>query len=203
MQDIASGIKNKSNETVGMPSMEIHPTDIDGAFLIKPDIFRDHRGVFFETYNREKFLKMGIDDVFVQDNFSSSSAGVLRGLHFQYPPYEMSKLVRCNKGRLFDVVVDMRRASPSFGKWIGIELNDQDHAMLYIPQGCAHGFYALEDCELMYKCCAMYSKEHDAGLAYDDPDIGINWPIRDERLILSDRDKAHPRLSEILDRLNQ
>lgn len=183
--------------------MQKFSTDIDGAFIIKPDIFRDHRGIFFETYNREKFSEMGIDDVFVQDNYSSSSAGVLRGLHFQYPPYAMSKLVRCNRGRLFDVVVDMRQESPSFRKWIGVELNDRDHAMLYIPQGCAHGFYALTDCELMYKCSTLYHKQYDAGLTYDDPDIGIDWPIQDDLLILSDRDKAHPRLHEIVGHVNQ
>lgn len=183
--------------------MERIDTPIHGAYLIKPDVFQDHRGIFFESYNKEKFAAIGIHDEFKQDSYSSSIAGVLRGLHFQYRPHGMSKLVRCNRGRLFDVAVDMREDSPSFGTWFGVELDDQDHTMFYIPEGCAHGFYALTDCELMYKCGNVYSKPHDAGLAYNDPQIGIEWPIQNDLLILSDRDQAHPGFDVIAKRFNQ
>lgn len=176
-------------------------TEIYGAQILEPDVFKDHRGVFFEVYNRDVFTQMGIHDTFVQDNHSSSVAGVLRGLHFQYPPHGMSKLVRCTRGALFDVIVDMRKRSPSFKKWMGVELTGDNRRMLYIPQGCAHGYYALADCELMYKCGAMFHKPSDAGIAFDDPELGIQWPLHGRELVLSERDRHHPTFAEVTSRV--
>jgi dTDP-4-dehydrorhamnose 3,5-epimerase len=176
-------------------------TEIFGAFIIEPDVFTDHRGLFFETYNYEKFVALGIEDNFLQDNFSASKQGVLRGLHFQFPPKPMAKLVRCGRGRLFDVAVDMRQDSPTFKKWFGVELSAENKKMFYIPAGCAHGFYALEDCELLYKCSNVFQKELDAGFRWNDPEIGIVWPLIGEPVI-SERDAAQPNFSEIVVRAN-
>ena len=176
-------------------------TDIAGCWILVPDVFPDHRGLFFESYHREKFLDVGIHDTFVQDNHSVSKAGVLRGLHFQYPPHAMSKLVRCTRGKLFDVVVDMRKDSLSFKKWIGVELSEENKRLLYIPEGCAHGFYALTDCELLYKCGAIFHKESDAGFRYDDPEIGVVWPLMSSEPILSERDQNQPLFSEVVDQV--
>jgi dTDP-4-dehydrorhamnose 3,5-epimerase len=175
-------------------------TSIGGAVVIEPDVFEDHRGMFFESYNRKKFVALGITDEFVQDNHSESKKGVLRGLHFQFPPKPMPKLVRCTRGRLFDVVVDMRRDSPTFKKWFGIELSETNRKMLYVPVGCAHGFYALEDCELLYKCGALYDKTLDGNFLWNDPEIGVAWPLDGEPL-MSERDAKAPRFSEIVERV--
>jgi dTDP-4-dehydrorhamnose 3,5-epimerase len=177
-------------------------TEIEGCLLITPDVFEDHRGVFFESYSQATFGEIGIHDVFVQDNHSVSKAGVLRGLHFQYPPHAMSKLVRCTRGSLFDVVVDMRKTSPTFKAWVGVELSEENRQMLYIPEGCAHGFYALTDCELLYKCGALFDKTSDGGFRYDDPMIHVRWPLMDAGMILSERDQNQPSFSDILDKVN-
>lgn len=182
--------------------MKKNATDIHGVWMIEPDVFKDHRGIFFETYNRDTFHDMGIGDVFVQDNHSTSHSGVLRGLHFQYPPHRMSKLVRCTRGRLFDVIVDLRQDSPTFRKWTGIELNEENKRMIYIPQGCAHGFYALTDCEVLYKCGGVFHKPSDGGIAYNDPDVGVAWPIGEQGLILSDRDRQQPSFAEVTGRVS-
>ncbi|TPV96088.1 MAG: dTDP-4-dehydrorhamnose 3,5-epimerase [Myxococcales bacterium FL481] len=172
-------------------------TPIAGAFVIEPKVFGDDRGYFYESFNRDKFVALGITDDFVQDNHSASQQGVLRGMHFQTAPRQMSKLVRCTRGRLFDVVADMRRDSPSFGKWYGVELDAIDKRMLYVPAGCAHGFYALTDCELLYKCGhSTFSPEHDAGFTWDDPDFAIDWPLSGPPT-LSARDQAQPRFAEL------
>lgn len=177
-------------------------TAIEGVFVIEPDVHADQRGLFFETYSRPKFADIGINDDFVQDNHSASMKGVLRGLHFQYPPKAMSKLARCIRGRLFDVVVDMRKDSPTFKKWVGVELSEENHKMLYMPQGCAHGFYALSDCELLYKCGHnVFNKETDAGFRFDDQEIGVVWPLEGEP-ILSDRDKVQPTFADVVDKVN-
>lgn len=173
-------------------------TDIHGAWIIEPEVFEDHRGFFFESYNRDTFVALGIHDVFVQDNHSSSVAGVLRGLHVQYPPHGMSKLVRCTRGRLWDVIVDLRQDSPSFKKWFGVELSEGNRRMLYLPEGCAHGFYALTDSELLYKCGSVFHKSSDGGFRYDDPEIGIEWPIFEQPPILSERDKTLPSFAQVL-----
>ncbi|TAL51330.1 dTDP-4-dehydrorhamnose 3,5-epimerase [Patescibacteria group bacterium] len=177
--------------------MQKIPTEIHGAWIIEPEIHEDHRGLFFESYRRDKFVQLGIPDVFVQDNHSRSCAGVLRGLHFQYPPYEMSKLVRCTRGKLYDVVVDMRASSPTFKKWMGIELSESNHRLLYIPTGCAHGFFAMTECELLYKCGALFHQPSDGGMAYDDPEIGIRWPFHGQKPILSDRDVTQPSFADV------
>lgn len=181
--------------------MRITPTPIKDAFVIEVDYHEDHRGYFVETYNREKFRALGITDDFAQDSHSHSKKGVLRGLHFQYPPHAMSKLVRCTKGRIYDVAVDMRRDSPTYKQWYGIELSPENRLLFYVPAGCAHGFYALEESELTYKCGTVHSKEHDAAFRFDDPEIGIRWPI-DGDLIISDRDRSHPFFAEVVDRVN-
>ena len=145
--------------------------------LIKPKIFRDERGYFFEAYKESEFKENGIQENFVQDNHSSSSLGVLRGLHYQLPPHAQGKLVGCIKGSIFDVAVDIRKNSPTFGKWIGVNLNSLNHYMLYIPAGFAHGFYTLQDkTEVLYKVTAEYSPEHDRGIIWNDPQLSIRWP---------------------------
>ncbi len=172
-------------------------TQIQGCAVIEPDVFQDHRGVFFESYNQEKFQALGISDVFVQDNHSTSVSGVLRGVHFQYPPKPMAKLVRCSRGVVFDVVVDMRENSASFKQWIGVELSQENRQMVYVPVGCAHGFYALTECEVLYKCAAIFDSTLDGGFAWNDPEIGIAWPLAGQP-ILSDRDRQLPSFSDVI-----
>jgi dTDP-4-dehydrorhamnose 3,5-epimerase len=144
---------------------------------------------------------LGIDDVVHLVNHSSSIKGVLRGLHFQYAPKGMSKLIRCTRGRLFDVTVDLRKDSPSFKQWVGVELTAENDKMLYLPGGCAHGFYALEDCEILYATGENYELAFDANVRWNDPEFGVAWPL-DGEPIISERDKKAPLLSEILGHLN-
>lgn len=147
--------------------------------LLRPKRFGDDRGWFSEVYNEKTFAAYGITDRFVQDNHSLSiPAGTLRGLHFQTPPYEQAKLVRCTRGRIFDVVVDIRRSSPTFGRWVGAELSAENGHQLYVPVGFAHGFVTLEpSTEVTYKVSNLYSPENDGGILWDDPEIGIAWPL--------------------------
>jgi dTDP-4-dehydrorhamnose 3,5-epimerase len=181
--------------------MKKSATPIAGAYLIELDYYEDHRGFFVEPYNYNKFLALGIRDLFVQDSHSFSKKGVLRGMHFQYQPKAMSKMVRCTRGKIYDVIVDMRRNSPTFKKWYGVELSPENRLVFYIPAGCAHGFYAIEESEMTYKCGEMHSAEHDAAIRWDDPEIGIVWPVQGE-LIISERDKMHPTLAEVVDKVN-
>lgn len=176
-------------------------TPIAGVFIIEPVVHQDARGFLFESYNQAAFAVLKLLDEFVQDNHSFSRQGVLRGLHFQYPPRPMSKLVRCLRGRVFDVAVDARANSPTFKRWYGLELSAEDHRMLYLPAGCAHGFYALTDCEIAYKCGALFDPEFEGGFVYDDPEIGVDWPIIGAPL-LSERDRHLPAFREIVGRLN-
>lgn len=176
-------------------------TSIAGAYLIELDFYRDHRGYFVEPYNRDKFSAIGITDTFVQDSHSFSKKGVLRGMHFQYPPKAMSKMVRCVRGKVFDVAVDMRRSSPTYKKWFGVELSAENGLVFYVPAGCAHGFYSVEESEFMYKCGEMHSKEHDAAFRYDDAEIGIEWPF-DAAPIVSERDSRHPGFADVVGRVN-
>ncbi len=171
-------------------SMQSVDTSIQGLKIIEPDVFLDDRGFFFESYNAEKFAELGIHTVFVQDNHSFSKKGVLRGLHFQLPPHAMAKLVRCTQGRLWDVSVDLRKNSPTYKQWFGIELSAENKKMLYIPEGCAHGFYALEDCEMLYKASSVFNKELDRAIAWNDPTFAIAWPLVPA---LSAKDEAAPR----------
>lgn len=167
--------------------------------IIRPIRHGDARGWFTETYNRDRFAKLGIECAFVQDNHSLSvPAYTLRGLHFQTPPCAQDKLVRCIRGRIFDIAVDVRRGSPTFGKWVGAELSAENGHQLFIPIGFAHGFMTLEpDCEVVYKCSAFYAPEHDGGIIWNDPDIDVDWPIPDEVLPeLSNKDQILPRLAD-------
>lgn len=172
-------------------------TFIDGLFIITPRVFPDERGFFLESYKAGEFAAAGIRDAFVQDNHSRSVRGVLRGLHFQRPPHAQAKLVRVTHGLVWDVAVDLRRGSPTFGRWLGIELGEENRKMLYIPRGFAHGFVTLSDgAELLYKCGAEYDKDSDGGVRWDDPDLAIDWPLPDVKL--SDKDAALPRLKDII-----
>ena len=180
---------------------EFIKTEIPDVVLVKPRVFSDERGFFMETYKKSDFEKAGIETNFVQDNHSKSVKGVLRGLHFQKEPKAQGKLVRCLKGKIFDVAVDIRKNSPTFGKWVGYELSEENKYMLWIPEGFAHGFLTLEDnTEIFYKVSnSEYSPEHDAGIIWNDEDINIKWPIENiENLILSEKDKKLPKLREII-----
>ena len=171
-------------------------TPIEGLVVVTPRVFPDGRGFFIETYKEADFRKAGIDGRFVQDNHSRSSRGTLRGLHFQRAPHAQGKLVRATRGRLWDVAVDLRPGSPTYGKWHGLELSEENRIMFYIPAGFAHGFLALEDgTELQYKCTAEYNAASDGGLRWDDPDLAIAWPISD--VLVSAKDAALPYLKEL------
>jgi len=176
--------------------MEFIKTDLRGLTLIKPKVHGDARGFFLETYSAPVFQAAGIESVFVQDNHSRSlQRNVIRGLHFQKPPFEQSKLVRVIRGSVFDVAVDLRRDSSTYGRWLGFELSERNFDMLFIPRGFAHGFCTLEEgTEVVYKVDNVYSPEHDAGIVWNDPAIGVEWPLNGAEPILSDKDKALPRL---------
>jgi dTDP-4-dehydrorhamnose 3,5-epimerase len=179
--------------------LEVQPTAIPDVKILIPKRFSDHRGVFSETYNRQRFVDAGITADFVQDNYSLSvEAGTVRGLHFQSGPFAQVKLVRVTRGRILDVVVDIRRSSPTYGKHVALELSAEDGRQLLVPIGFAHGFCTLEpNTETQYKVSAYYSAAHDHGLAFDDPELGIEWPLPTERAILSDKDRKQPRLAEL------
>lgn len=178
-------------------AFEFEQLAIKEVILVKPRVFGDERGFFMETYKKSEFAVNGIDVDFVQDNHSKSCRGVLRGLHYQAAPKAQAKLVRCSRGEIFDVAVDLRAGSPSFGKWVGARLSEENKHMLFIPAGFAHGFVVLSDeAELIYKAGDEYSQEHDRGVKWNDPDIGIDWGI-DFEPILSEKDKNQPYLKEI------
>lgn len=163
-------------------------TLISDVFVIKPDLFEDNRGYFFETYNKEKYVKLGIKYPFVQDNESQSNKNVLRGLHFQSPPFEQGKLVRVIKGGVLDVAVDIRKNSPYYGKWISQELTEQNKLLMWIPPGFAHGFLTLFDHTIFsYKCTGFFNKDSERIISWNDPDIGIKWLT--DTPVLSERDK--------------
>ncbi len=176
---------------------EFIKTEIPEVIVVKPKVFSDERGFFLEFYKRSEFVAFGIDEEFVQDNHSKSVKGVLRGLHYQLYPKAQGKLVRCIKGKIFDVAVDIRRGSPTFGKYVSVELSADNGLMLFIPKGFAHGFLTLsEEAEIIYKVSgAEYSKEHDRSIRWDDPDINIKWPLEKEP-ILSQKDSDAPFLKD-------
>ncbi|WP_323735609.1 dTDP-4-dehydrorhamnose 3,5-epimerase [Methanosphaera sp. ISO3-F5] len=180
-----------------MADFKFIKTSIEGVVIVEPQVFGDNRGYFMETYHEKIFKENGITADFVQDNQSKSKKGVLRGLHFQYK-YPQGKLVRVISGEVFDVAVDMRRDSPTYGKWEGVILSDENKNQFYIPPGFAHGFVVLSDtAEFTYKCTDFYHPEDEGGIRWDDPEIGIEWPIGDiDELILSDKDKLWKALSE-------
>jgi dTDP-4-dehydrorhamnose 3,5-epimerase len=181
-----------------MVKIKLTPTSISDMVILDPQIFKDERGYFMETYNAEEFKEIGLDIPFVQDNESKSKKGVLRGLHFQ-TKFPQGKLVRVLQGSVFDVGVDLRAGSPTYGKWEGVILSEQNKRMLYIPEGFAHGFLVLSDIAVFtYKCTNTYHPQYDCGIRYNDPDIGIQWPEEYiEKIILSEKDKALPLLREL------
>ncbi|MCL5634739.1 dTDP-4-dehydrorhamnose 3,5-epimerase [Enterobacter vonholyi] len=175
--------------------MKVIKTDIPDVLIFEPTVFGDERGFFMESFNQQIFEKaVGRKVEFVQDNHSKSSKGVLRGLHYQLPPFAQAKLVRCVVGEVYDVAVDIRRDSVTFGKWVGVNLSAENKRQLWIPEGFAHGFMVLSDeAEFLYKTTNYYAPNSDRGLAWNDPDIGINWPLSDKP-ILSDKDSKQPLL---------
>ena len=180
-----------------MSNFKFTPTFIKGMFVIEPKVFGDNRGYFMETYHKEDFVAAGITDEFVQDNESSSKKGVLRGLHYQ-TEHTQGKLVRVINGEVFDVGVDLRKNSPTYGKWYGEILSAKNKKQLYIPKGFAHGFVVLSDiATFTYKCTDLYDPQHEGGIAWDDKDININWHLDGiNEIILSDKDKNRKTLAE-------
>lgn len=177
--------------------MEIIKTHIDGVVIIEPRLFCDDRGYFFESFSQREFEEKVCRTVFVQDNESKSSYGVLRGLHFQKPPFAQSKLVRVVKGAVLDVAVDIRRHSPTFGQHVAVELTADNHRQFFIPRGFAHGFSVLTDeVVFQYKCDNYYAPQSEGALAWDDPNLGIDWRIPADKVILSEKDRHHPRLKD-------
>ena len=178
--------------------MKVTSTDIAGVKIIEPDVFGDARGWFCETYNAERYRKAGIENVFVQDNESFSSKGVVRGLHWQAAPHTQAKLVRVIQGAVWDVVVDIRKGSPTYGRHVTATLTGENRLQFYIPRGLAHGFIVLEDNTLFsYKCDNLYCPASDRGMRFDDPALGIKWPDIGVPLILSPKDQKHPLLADI------
>lgn len=171
-------------------------TKLDGVVLLEPEVHGDARGFMVETFRRDTWAELGIDVEFVQHNHSRSAKGTLRGIHFQTEPGQ-AKLVRCPRGRIFDVAVDLRRDSPSFGQWEGQELDDESHRQLYVPVGFGHGFAVLsEEADVTYLLSSPYDPATESGIAWDDPDVGVAWPVEDP--LLSERDKEAPRLAEVV-----
>ena len=165
--------------------------------VIKPQVFVDARGYFVETYNEKRYREAGIDAQFVQDNQSCSSYGVVRGLHFQRPPYTQAKLACCTVGRVLDIAVDLRKNSPTFGQWHSVELSAENHLQFFIPKGFAHGFSVLSETAVFtYKCDELYHPEADGGILLSDPDLAIDWQVPEELRILSEKDKKHPLLKD-------
>ncbi|MGM9780448.1 MAG: dTDP-4-dehydrorhamnose 3,5-epimerase [Candidatus Cryptobacteroides sp.] len=184
--------------------MEVIKTEIDGLLVIEPRVFKDPRGYFFESFSQREFDEkvspiLGHSVSFVQDNESMSSYGVMRGLHFQRPPFTQSKLVRCVRGTVLDVAVDLRRGSPTFGRHVAVELSEENHRQFFISKGFAHGFAVLSDTAVFqYKCDEFYHPEADGGISILDGSLGIDWRIPAEKAILSDKDLRHPLLRDFL-----
>jgi len=175
--------------------MNVIQTSISGLIVIEPKVFSDQRGFFLETFRSQRYADFGIDQPFVQDNQSRSSEGVLRGLHFQ-KRYPQGKLLYVTRGAVFDVAVDLRAGSPTFGKWESVILSDENHRQFYVPPGFAHGFCVLSEvADFCYKCTDVYHPEDEEGILWNDPDIGIQWPISDP--VLSEKDRAFSRLAEL------
>lgn len=178
--------------------MGVIKTDLEGVLILEPRVFGDERGYFFESYNKERFRQeTGLDIDFVQDNESKSSYGVLRGMHFQKGKDAQSKLVRVVKGRVLDVAVDIRKGAPTFGRYVAVELSEDNHRQLFIPRGFAHGFVVLsQEAIFQYKCDNLYAPASEGAIAWNDPQLGIEWGIPVEDIILSEKDKCHPLLAD-------
>lgn len=177
--------------------MNIVKTSIDGVVIIEPHIFKDDRGYFFESFSQKEFEEKVCQTVFVQDNESKSSYGVLRGLHFQKPPFVQSKLVRVVKGAVLDVAVDIRKGSPTFAQYVSVELTEENHRQFFVPRGFAHGFSVLsEEVVFQYKCDNFYAPQCEGALAWDDPDLGIDWKLPADEVVLSEKDMKHCRLKD-------
>ena len=177
--------------------MEVIKTSIEGVVIIEPRIFKDARGYFFESFSQQEFEEKVGKVQFVQDNESMSSYGVMRGLHFQRPPYTQSKLVRCVKGGVLDIAVDIRKGSPTYGQHVAVELSEHNHRQFFIPQGFAHGFAVLSGTAVFqYKCDNFYHPEADGGISILDESLGLDWRIPTEKAILSEKDTKHPLLKE-------
>jgi len=175
--------------------MQVENTKLDGVLLVTPQVFGDERGFFMETYNQSKAIELGLPSEFVQDNHSKSSYGVLRGLHYQSPQWQ-GKLVRVVQGEIFDVAVDIRKDSPTFGEWVGFFLNEENKQQLYVPEGFAHGFCVTsETAEVIYKCTDLYSPSDEGCLMWNDPDVAIEWPL--ESPVLSEKDKQGLSLAQL------
>ena len=178
--------------------MRVIKTDIEGLAVIEPSVFSDARGYFFEAFNQKVFNAEVAPVEFVQDNESKSSYGVVRGLHFQRPPYAQAKLVRVVKGRVLDVAVDLREGSPTYGNHFSVELSDENHRMLFIPRGFAHGFSVLsEEVVFQYKCDNYYHPESEGAIAWNDPDLGIDWGLPEDKVVLSAKDAKNPFLKDM------
>jgi len=174
-------------------------TKLDGVVLLEPEVHGDARGFLLESFSAAEWAGLGVREQFVQDNHSRSLRGILRGLHFQTEPGQ-AKLVRCGRGSIFDVAVDLRRGSPTYGRWEGHELDDTGHRQLFVPVGFAHGFCVLSDeADVLYKVSSYYDPATEAGIAWDDPEVGVEWPVSEPQV--SDRDRAAPRLAEVADSL--
>ena len=179
--------------------MEVVKTLIEGVVIIEPRLFKDDRGYFFESFNQREFEEKVCKTTFVQDNESNSSYGVIRGLHFQKPPFAQSKLVRVIRGSVLDVAVDIRKGSPTFGQHVAVELTEDNHRQFFIPRGFAHGFSVLsKEVVFQYKCDNFYPPQCEGAIVWDDPDLGIDWKIPMDKILLSEKDKVHPRLKEIV-----
>ena len=177
--------------------MKVTKTDIEGVVIIEPRIFDDARGYFFEAFSEREFAEQVCDCHFVQDNEAKSSFGVIRGLHYQQPPHAQSKLVRVISGRILDVAVDIRKNSPTFGRYVAVELSAENHRQIFIPKGFAHGYSVLsEEAIVAYKCDNYYAPESEGAIALNDADLAIDWQIPTEKVILSEKDKHHPTLAE-------
>lgn len=177
--------------------MEVIKTDIEGVVIIEPRIFKDERGYFYESFSQREFEEKVCRTVFVQDNQSKSSYGVLRGLHFQKPPYCQSKLVRCIKGAVLDVAVDIRKGSPTFGRYVAVELTEENHRQFFVPRGFAHGFAVLsEEAVFQYKCDNFYCKESEGSVAWNDPQLAIDWRIPANKVLLSEKDKLSKNIAD-------
>ena len=177
--------------------MKIHKCDIEGVVIIEPHIFADNRGYFFEAFSEREFAEQVCNTHFVQENEAKSSYGVVRGLHFQLPPHAQSKLVRVVEGAILDVVVDIRKGSPTFGKHIAVELSAENHRQLFVPRGFAHGYSVLsKEAVMEYKCDNYYAPESEGAIAWNDAALAIDWGVPAEKVILSEKDKHHPTLAE-------